>query len=608
MNKPAFLLPARFLPTNRFLTSVLLALTWATGQPANAQDNVIEIKRDYYLRELKNKDLQEREIIANYDSILKLCLQLHDSTASARFLLEKGRFLSQSAQHLDAYSVFNSALAMLHALPEDSLNLLYQRQTLLAMAKESRRLGLFEESARQCFSLLSISKGKDKQSELMAYSILSLVYMVMGNERDAGLFQSEADALYARISGIGIEAYATYWNCKAGMMAIGGNVNLSISYLNETLSYLDSCQYAGEQYLFLTNNLANAYYSVKEFELALNYYERVSQKLQGLPVSWYKADNVFNLGRVHAALGNEADAEAQYRECLKMASAIDADDIRSFACLGLSDLLFSQGKDRESRILLDSGFRLLNRVSASQNAINLNILKNNYETESLRKSLSDCRLSYSNLETAQKAWKTVALCMIAISACFFVLLALTYRKYRSLLAKQKALQEKLSDLKKEKDSELEDAKRQYGLQIDAKEEQISILCQIMVKSRTMLDQLSDEVEALENGNPVLKKTDLGKLKAKLDTYKADDYWQFFDTYLHHQYCDFHKRLTQDYPDLTKNDVRFCMLMAIGMNTKDIALFTNRAVRTIESQIYRLRKKMKVAGNTKLGEFLSSYME
>lgn len=596
------------MTNTNFRALIKIVVFLITGITASqSQNDVKKIKLEYHLRELKNENLHEKEIIANYDSIIQLCMETGDILTATIYSFKKGQTLSSGTRHLNAYSTFQYSLNLLHSINPDSTTQVLERELLLALAKEARRLGLFEESAKQCFSLLAISKGKDQQKELIAYSILSIVYMTLGNEQDAEIFQSQADALYSTMPGIDMEAYVTYWNCKSGLTAIKGDIDLSLNYLNTTLSYLDSCQYTGEQYIFLTNNIANVYYSIGAYELALNYYQRIAERWEDRPSSWYKADNLYNIGRCYAAIDSTARASIYYQQCLDMASHMEANDIKGWTYLALSDILFAQGLDRQSRIYLDSGYRLLNQVSALQNAVNLNILKNHYETKALQEELVSAQSSISHWKTQEETWRTLALCMCTLAISLSIVAVILYQKRKKTLAEKKNLQNRFAALQNRKETEFQNIQQQYNLQIEAKEEQVSILCQIMVKARTIVDQLSMEVKAMEE-NPSSKGLELGKLKQQLDAYKADDYWQFFDTYLHWQYCNFHKRLIEDYPDLTKNDIRFCMLMAIGMTTKDIAVFTSRAVRTIESQIYRLRKKMNVPSNVKLGDFLSSYME
>lgn len=54
-----------------------------------------------------------------------------------------------------------------------------------------------------------------------------------------------------------------------------------------------------------------------------------------------------------------------------------------------------------------------------------------------------------------------------------------------------------------------------------------------------------------------------------------------------------RRLKKEYPDLSVADIKLCILIREGLSTKDIAAYTNKSVRGVESAKFRLRKKMNI---------------
>lgn len=52
-------------------------------------------------------------------------------------------------------------------------------------------------------------------------------------------------------------------------------------------------------------------------------------------------------------------------------------------------------------------------------------------------------------------------------------------------------------------------------------------------------------------------------------------------------------LKKEYPDLSVADIKLCILIREGLSTKDIAAYTNKSVRGVESAKFRLRKKMNI---------------
>ena len=79
----------------------------------------------------------------------------------------------------------------------------------------------------------------------------------------------------------------------------------------------------------------------------------------------------------------------------------------------------------------------------------------------------------------------------------------------------------------------------------------------------------------------------------------DIYQKNFDLIHEH----FFRTLRERYPSLTASDLKFCALLRLNLNTKDIAKFTNLTIRGVEAARYRLRKKLNLTEKESLIEFL-----
>lgn len=66
---------------------------------------------------------------------------------------------------------------------------------------------------------------------------------------------------------------------------------------------------------------------------------------------------------------------------------------------------------------------------------------------------------------------------------------------------------------------------------------------------------------------------------------------------------FFKRLVDEFPHLTNNDLRLCSYLRMNFSTKEIARLLNISTRAVEIGRYRLRKKLNLDHNVNLSEFL-----
>lgn len=46
------------------------------------------------------------------------------------------------------------------------------------------------------------------------------------------------------------------------------------------------------------------------------------------------------------------------------------------------------------------------------------------------------------------------------------------------------------------------------------------------------------------------------------------------------------------PELSDSEIKFCMYLKLGYSTKEIAIYTNSTIKSVESRKYRLKRKLK----------------
>ncbi len=73
------------------------------------------------------------------------------------------------------------------------------------------------------------------------------------------------------------------------------------------------------------------------------------------------------------------------------------------------------------------------------------------------------------------------------------------------------------------------------------------------------------------------------------------------------YPAFSEKLLQIAPDMNETELRLCIFLALGQSTKDMALLTRRSVRTIETSIYHIRKKLAIPTEEKTSDFLKKFL-
>jgi PAS domain S-box-containing protein len=84
---------------------------------------------------------------------------------------------------------------------------------------------------------------------------------------------------------------------------------------------------------------------------------------------------------------------------------------------------------------------------------------------------------------------------------------------------------------------------------------------------------------------------------------AEQIWTDFETRFENAFDSFYRVLLEKFPNLTPNERKLCALLRSGLSSKDIAVLTFQNPQSIDVARYRLRKKLNLANEENLIDFL-----
>lgn len=84
-------------------------------------------------------------------------------------------------------------------------------------------------------------------------------------------------------------------------------------------------------------------------------------------------------------------------------------------------------------------------------------------------------------------------------------------------------------------------------------------------------------------------------------------WEEFRIRFDMAYPDFYKNLAETGVELTKSERYLAALLAININTKEISSMTQKSPRSVETYIYRLRKKLGIPTETKTHDYFHAFL-
>ncbi|MFZ1457144.1 MAG: LuxR C-terminal-related transcriptional regulator, partial [Saprospiraceae bacterium] len=86
----------------------------------------------------------------------------------------------------------------------------------------------------------------------------------------------------------------------------------------------------------------------------------------------------------------------------------------------------------------------------------------------------------------------------------------------------------------------------------------------------------------------------------------DDDWDNFVKSFDQVHSEFFKRLTEKYTNLSSNDYKMCTYLRMNLTSKEISALMNISLRSVETNRYRLRKKLGLHSEANLTQYLLRY--
>lgn len=116
-----------------------------------------------------------------------------------------------------------------------------------------------------------------------------------------------------------------------------------------------------------------------------------------------------------------------------------------------------------------------------------------------------------------------------------------------------------------------------------------------------LEQFYEKTQNIDKEASLLFDNIIDKIKTKIN----NDSWQRFELAFNSSNNEFQKNLLDKFPKLTATELKLCIFLKLGLNTKDIATIMYQKTDSIKISRSRLRKKLQLDREQSLQVFLSA---
>lgn len=562
-----------------------------------------ESKIDSILKVLKHQDGEEKlksyeqlashyiankpEIAIKYIDTLKNQSELFENSIYAtRAEIMRAFYFMEKANYKKAEELYLKNIVKLDSLGlEDELTKAYSMLGITQM-----RLGNLDDALASQLKALKKAENLNYTESKMAgfYMNVGIIYIQLDKPDITIEYFSKAEQAFSKAKN------------QPGLMRVKANIaqlyltkkdyQKAISIYKETADFFESINdtYAmGRVY----NRIGEAYKLAKDFINAKIWYNKALILAQETDRPNIISLVYRDLGRIAGLEKNNNEALSFYKKSLETNLASN-NKKRQLDDYSLISRYYERNNDYKNafeylekyQIIKDSIFN-----KESQDKINeLNI---KFQTERKEAALNLQKEEIKTLNAQAKNDKlTKTLYGIGMFS-FIAIAGLLYFGFKQRIKKNKIEHEKQEEI--------------YKQEIEYKKKELASQTLHLVQKSSFIQELKENLEKIKQ-SPELFKVEFRRLVMLLKRQNAEDKdWEVFKSYFSEVHNDFDQKIKTLSSDVTEKEIRLASFLRMKLSTKEIASMLNVLPDSVIKSKYRLKKKLALAKEDDLTQFLNT---
>lgn len=570
-----------------FYIMVLFCLTLPSSLPGQAQDtkltNISLLEHYNLIFKSENTPITQRLQLA--DTLISLCKKLGETERLLNYRREAAILYQQTGDCYRSYYHFQCLAMELESLRNrNNQQENWLRDAYVSMTLNALQAGIFEEGFQAAYDFLEKFPQAPHDETARIYSNMGGMLMYEGKmEESYGFHQKALQHLHLANDSNANLVYNNY----AGWFFTQGIIDSALHYLlltKESTSRKSTRGGKDDSELYF-HNLALIYHALGDKEIAYQYYKKALEATgEESSKSFRKAQILMNMGRAYLSDQRLKEAENYLSQSIELSRRIGYKKIEAQSRLLLSSLLHQIGENDSAYQQLLISYYQRDTVLTKENSERTFQLRSNFEIKQIQQ---DLKLSELNL---LKKRLTIAILSIftLILSCFLVYILIRLQKERKF--------HRIQDI----------SHQENHLRMNSDLAQRNRIILSSSVNNTHKDETLNRVRQTIENLLVSRKGNLDEetelqyknILQDIHSCKTEDRWRLFLHNFEETYPYFFTLLQKENPQLTKSEKRLAALLASGMNAKEIAEMIHRTPNSVETFIYRLRKKLNLDKDTK----------
>ncbi|MCB2218775.1 MAG: hypothetical protein KQI35_00160 [Bacteroidetes bacterium] len=160
--------------------------------------------------------------------------------------------------------------------------------------------------------------------------------------------------------------------------------------------------------------------------------------------------------------------------------------------------------------------------------------------------------------------------------------------------RRKVLEQKAIQLEKEK----------LEQQLEFKNKELTTNVMYLIKKNEFISDIVNKFKSKDLEDLNQKDKAIKQIIKEMERSISKDSWEDFEVRFQEVHVNFYKKLSEQFPDLTANELRLSAFLRLNMTSKEIAGITYQSIDSLKAARYRLRKKLGITREDNLVAFLT----
>lgn len=396
-----------------------------------------------------------------------------------------------------------------------------------------------------------------------------------------------------------MKADATIDNIYSGYLFYEGKTDSAIYYLDMAIDKMESADNdLNKYYMFM--NYVHICFHLGDSQMAMIYLKKILDNVPSELESFLRSIALIDMASLYLNLGNKEKALQYYKDAAAYSRKIGDLKIEYMAKMHIGELLNKMGFGNEGMKMTIEAYQIKDSLTNQISEDQIYWMSKDFEVyrQQTDRLLDDTRRESIRLSEKNKNLTTIFVAFIIflflIGVVFFILYKLKMYKTKSDEISRK----------------LEEHQLQSQQDISQKDNRIMTGMLQGLKKNDALKDIREKLDTLKTAGSDKERNII--LSELYDILKDCEIHEDMNNEVRLQFevshPHFTERIKEECPQLTDKEIYVCTLLASGMSAKEIARLNNYSIRSIETIVYRLRKKLQLSADVKTQEYLHRFCD